>query len=128
MTTSLWCLVIGAVLPYIWLPFTAPARFDKGFDNKLPRVQQAELRGRAARALGAHNNAFEAYLMFAAAVLLAHVLGASPETAGMLSVAWVIARVLHGGMYLVNIDFARTGAFFAGLVANLGLFYIAVQA
>ena len=77
MTTPFWCLAIVCLLPYVWAPFGVAARIQQlgSVDNKNPRLQQAQLTGRGARALGAHQNAFEAIATFAPAVIVAHLAG-----------------------------------------------------
>lgn len=130
MTTPFWCLLIACLLPYIWAPVAAIARRDQlgSVDNKLPRLQQAQLIGRGARALGAHKNAFEAIATFAPAVVVAHLAGANPLWSARLAITFVVARVLHGIFYLTDIDLARTAAFLVGIVCTGGLFVLAAQA
>ncbi len=130
MTTPLWCLLIGVCLPYVWSVASASERkkqFD-AIDNKLPRLQQAQLTGLGARAMGAHANAFEALASFAPAVLVAHVLQADPLWSTRLALFWVVARVFHGVAYLLDADKLRSLAFTLGIAATLGLFVLAAQA
>jgi uncharacterized MAPEG superfamily protein len=124
MTTPFFCLAIACLLPYVWAPFQIPSRRAQfgTVDNKLPRVQQAQLQGRGARALGAHHNAFEALTTFAPAVFVAHLAGADAIWSARLAVLFVICRVLHGIFYLADLDFARSGAFTVGLLCVIGLF------
>ena len=77
MTTPFWCLAIACFLPYVWAPFGVAARKQQlgSVDNKYPRLQQVQLTGRGARAMGAHQNAFEALATFAPAVIVAHLAG-----------------------------------------------------
>ena len=66
MTVPFWCLLAAALLPYVWGGVTGAARskqFGKA-DNKLPRLQQAQLTGFGARAHGAQMNAWEALAVF----------------------------------------------------------------
>ena len=127
MTTPFLCLAIACLLPYVWAPFQIPYRKAQfgTVDNKLPRVQQAQLHGRGARAVGAHQNAFEALATFAPAVLVAHAAGADALWSARLSVLFLICRVLHGIFYLSDLDLARSSVFSVGILCVVGLFVLA---
>jgi uncharacterized MAPEG superfamily protein len=130
VTTPFLCLAIACFLPYVWGPFSIPARRAQlgRVDNKNPRGQQAQLTGLGARALGAHKNAFEAIAVFAPAVLVAHVCGADPVWSARLAVTFLVCRVLHGVFYLTDVDLARSGVFGIAMACALGLFVLAGQA
>jgi len=130
MTIPLWCLLVGIILPYAWLGPAVSARKEQfgDVDNKHPRQQTAKLEGKGARAVAAHQNAFEALTVFAPAVLVAHVTHADPKLSMILAIVWVVARVLHGVFYLADIDKARSGVFFLGFLASIGQFVIAGMA
>lgn len=130
MTTPFVCLFLVSVLPYAWVPLTAPGRkaLPGGFDNQNPRAQQAQLTGRAAWAMGAHQNAWEALAVFAPAVIAAHLAGADPGWSARLSVAFVALRVAHGVAYVTGQDKARSGAFTLALLAVVGLWVLAFMA
>jgi uncharacterized MAPEG superfamily protein len=130
VTTPFWCLAIACFLPYVWAPFGAVARKQQlgSFDNKHPRLQQAQLTGRGARAVGAHQNAFEAIISFAPAVIVAHLAGADPVWSARLALTFLGARVLHGVCYLADVDTARSAAFLVAMACVFGLFVLAGQA
>jgi len=130
MTTPFWCLAIACFLPYVWGPFAFGARraLPGGVDNKNPRAQYTQLTGRAAHAIAAQMNAFEALAVFAPAVLVAHMAHADPVWSARLAVAWVVARVLHGMFYLADVDIARSGIFGIGMACDAGLFVLAARA
>ena len=130
MTTPFLCLAIVTFLPFVWGPFSIPARKAQlgRVDNKNPRAQQAQLTGLGARALGAHKNALEAIAMFAPAVLVAHLCGADPVWSARLAVTFVMARVLHGVFYLTDLDLARSGVFGIAFACAVGLFVLAGRA
>ena len=72
MTTLIWCLFIAALLPFIAKgPVAYAMNKLGGYNNNHPREQQSNLTGFGARALAAHQNAFESLMIFAPAVLLA---------------------------------------------------------
>ncbi len=51
-----------------------------GYDNKLPREQQKSLSGFGARCLAAHQNSFEALIMFTPALLVVMTTGMANDT------------------------------------------------
>lgn len=130
MTIPFWCVLIGGILPYVWVTVAAGERRSQfgTVDNKLPRLQEASLKGRGARAMGAHNNAFEALPIFAAGVVIAHICGADPTWSMYLAVTWVIARVAHGVLYLADVDLLRSLVFAVGMVCAVGMFVLAARA
>jgi uncharacterized MAPEG superfamily protein len=130
MTVPFYCLAIVCFLPYVWFFVSIPERQKQlgRVDNKDPRVQQALLTGRGARAIAAHKNAFEAIAIFAPAVIVAHLAGADPAWSSRLAQIFVSARLLHGIFYLLDLDLLRTGIFGVGLACDVGLFALAAQA
>ncbi|MCK6518961.1 MAPEG family protein [Myxococcota bacterium] len=129
MTIPFWCLLAAVLLPYLWVPFTAEdrAKAEGGFDNFNPRAQQAKLGGRAARAIAAHKNSFEALAAFAPAVVVNHIVGADPTQSAGLAVAWVVLRVLYGVLYLSNAGNPRSVVWGLSLLCSLGLFGLAAM-
>jgi uncharacterized MAPEG superfamily protein len=121
--------LVAGLLPYVWTVVTAIERGQQlgSVDNKLPRVQQARLTGRGARALGAQENAFETFPFFAAAVLVAHLAGANAGWSARLAVAYVAMRALHGICYVADIDRVRSVAFAVAQLCAAGLFYLAAK-
>ncbi len=92
-----------------------------GYDNKLPRVQQQQLAGFGARSLAAHQNCFEALVMFTPAVLLVITLeSANAHTALMVSL-FSIFRTLYVIFYWLNTDKLRSLVWGLGLLINLYL-------
>ena len=81
MSIPFWCVFISALLIYVArMPVAKAMKEQGGYDNHLPRQQQAQLTGFGARALAAHQNSFEAFILFAVGVLMAH----TTQTAGWL--------------------------------------------
>ncbi len=129
MTIPFWCLLAAVLLPYVWVPFTAEdrAKAEGGFDNFNPRAQQAKLSGRAARAIAAHKNSFEALAAFAPAVVVNHLVGADATQSAAVAVAWVVLRVLYGVLYLANAGNPRSVVWFLSLSCSLALFGLAAM-
>jgi uncharacterized MAPEG superfamily protein len=130
MTTPFWCILIAGLLPYVWSGAAVKARVDQfgQLDNRLPRVQQAQLEGWGARALGASANAFETFPFFAAAVIVAHIAGADPGWSATWAVVYLAARILHGICYASDLDKARSAAFGLGQACGIALFVLAARA
>ncbi len=127
MTTPLVCVFIAFLL--IWIPRVAVVvaikRSGTAYDNKHPRKQQAQLEGLGARAVAAHQNAFEGFAPFAAAVLVAEQAGADPRRASVLALTYVVARIIYTVAYLANADYLRSTVWAIGLLATFGLFILA---
>jgi uncharacterized MAPEG superfamily protein len=101
------------------IPVAREMQAQGGYDNHLPRNQQAQLTGFGARALAAHQNSFEAFMLFAAGVLMAH----TTQTAGWLidglAIIFVIARVIYLVCYWADLAWQRSLIWFVGLVCSL---------
>jgi uncharacterized MAPEG superfamily protein len=126
MTTPLLCVFLAFLL--IWFPralvIVAIARSGERLDNNHPRDQQARLEGWGKRAQAAHNNAFESFAPFAAAVLVAHLAGANPGHAAALAVTHVVARTVYPLVYIANLGLLRTAVWSIGTLATGGLFVL----
>lgn len=130
MTTPLWCLVLAAIAPIVLAGIGARLRIKQlgKLDNNHPRVQALELRGPAARAYAAQQNAWEALAIFSAAVFSAHLAGAAPGASAAAAIVFVGARVLHPFFYIRDLPGPRTVTFLTGLVCSLTLFGLAARA
>lgn len=114
MTIAYWCILIAAVLPYVWVIIAKSA--VKGMDNRDPRAWLAEqTHPRVRRGNAAQLNAFEAFAPFAAGVLMAQAAGVAPERIAGLAIAFVVVRVLHGVFYLADLDKLRSLAWTVGV-------------
>lgn len=125
MSIAYCCILIAALLPYVWVAFAKTGA--PGYNNKDPRgwvARQDSYRVRNAHA--AHLNAFEAFAPFAAAVLMAQLAGVSPALIAKLSIAFVVARVLHGVFYLGAFAVMRSLAWLAGMACVIALMVLAV--
>ena len=120
MTTAYACILIAALLPYLW---TTIAKASGGrYDNRDPRAWLAKQDDpRVQRANNAQLNAFEAFGPFAAGVLMAQVAGVDATRITWLAVAFVILRILHGIAYLAGIHPLRSLVWFGGLACVLAL-------
>lgn len=130
MTVPFWCLVVACFLPYVWGALSIPERQKQlgSIDNKNPRAQQARLQGRGARAVAAHQNAFEAIAVFAPAVIVAHIAGADPVWSARWAELFVLVRILHGVFYLADLDLLRSLCFGVAIFCDVALFTLAARA
>lgn len=63
MSIPFWCVFISALLIFVArMPVAKAMKEQGGYNNHLPRQQQAQLTGFGARALAAHQNSFEAFI------------------------------------------------------------------
>lgn len=101
MAIAYWCILIAAVLPYVWASVGKSA--VRGYDNSDPRGWVAkQTNPRTQRGNAAHLNAFEAFAPFAAGVLMAQAAGVDPGRIAALAVAFIVCRVLHGLFYIAD--------------------------
>jgi len=109
MTTLIICLFLALLLPLL---AKGPVVFAMaklgGYNNNHPREQQSKLTGVGARALAAHQNAFESVILFAPAIILAIATNNTQTIIISLAVVHVIARVLYNIFYVLNISTLRS--------------------
>lgn len=123
MTIAFWCVLAAGVMPYL---FTAVAKASGGrYDNREPRAWQSRLAGLPARAHAAHLNSFEAFPLFAAAVLVAHVAQAEPSRIDHLALAFVVLRLGYGICYLAGWATIRSLVWALAFACCIALFVIA---
>lgn len=130
MTTPFWCLLIIVIIPYLLAGLGGYFRIKQTgrLDNNYPRVQLAALEGTGARIWAAQQNAWEAVVVFASSVFVAHLAGAAAETSATLAIVFVICRIIHAIFYIANLATLRSLVFIISLGCCLGLFYLAVTA
>jgi len=119
MTTAYWCVLVAGILPYI---ATVTAKAGARFDNRNPRDWLAKQEGYRRRANAAQANSFEAFPLFAAAVVVAHLTQAPQSRVDALAVAFVVARVLYLGFYLADLSALRSLAWFVGIASAATIF------
>ena len=128
MNLPMITLVAVCVLPIIWSWVSGYHRWKQfgEVDNKNPRVQNANLQDAGARAVSAQKNAWEAAIVYIAALVAvtsANVPVADYET---LTLVFLALRVLHGVCYIVNQDILRSLAFTAGYGICIYMMILAV--
>ena len=128
MTLPFNCILIAFLLAYFSKNPVAIAmrRQPGGYDNKHPRDQQAQLTGWGRRALGAHQNHFEAFPFFAAAVFIAYLGHGNPAWSARLAVIFVLCRVVYNILYIANWDRLRSSIWMIGWLCTLGLMVLGI--
>jgi uncharacterized MAPEG superfamily protein len=119
---------IAAAALLIYLPFllVAYARVRIGYDISAPRAMFDKLPPYAQRATWAHQNSFEAFMVFAAAALMAYVTGVNSSTAVWAAIAFVAARLLYSVFYILNIPLLRSLMFGIGSFGSATLIYLSI--
>jgi uncharacterized MAPEG superfamily protein len=120
MTFALWSVLLVALLPIIWVG-VAKTGAD-GYDNHKPRIFLAGLTDWAQRANWAQANAYEAFPPFAAAVIIAHIMGGNQLASDLLAGSFLILRILHGIFYIQNKATLRSAVWSLSFMCVIGLF------
>lgn len=119
MTIAFWCVLAAGLLPYI---ATVTAKGGVPFDNRNPRDWLAKQEGWRRRANAAQANSFEAFPLFAAAVIVAFLVKAPQERVDTLALVFVAARVLYLVCYVADWSILRSLAWFAGIASAVWIF------
>lgn len=124
LAIAYWCVLTAAVLPLIW-SWVAKASGER-FDNRDPRGWLArQANPRSIRANAAQQNAFEAFAPFAASVVLAQLAGVESTWIAVLASVFILARILHGLLYLANKATFRSLVWTAGFACVIALLALA---
>lgn len=125
MTIPYLCILIAALLPYIWVGIAKSGA--PRYDNRDPRGWMAKQDNpRVHRASAAQFNAFEAFAPFAASVLMAQFAGVDVQRITWLAIAFVALRVLHGILYVANNARLRSLAWAGALACVIALMVMAI--
>lgn len=123
MTTAFWCVLVAGLLPYA---ATLTAKIGAGgFDNRNPRDWLANQSGFRRRANAAQQNSFEAFPLFAAAVIVAHLASAPQPRVDMLAMVFVVSRLLYIAFYVADLSTLRSLAWFGGIGSAVAIFFAA---
>ena len=115
------CIALAAALPYVTV---GSAKAQPGYDNAAPRDYLGRLEGWRARANWAHQNHFEAFAPFAAAVLMAEMARAPRGRIDELAVAFILFRLAYTLIYIGGAASLRTVVWFGGVVCVGWLFLL----
>ena len=119
MSIAYWCVLIAGLLPYV---ATLTAKLGARFDNRKPREWLAQQSGYRSRANAAQLNGFEAFPLFAAAVIVAHLTEAPQARVDMLAMVFIAARLAYLGLYLADQAALRSLAWAVGIGSAVAIF------
>ena len=127
MTIPLWGILFLMMVPLVLAGINDYLRIKElgNLDNNYPRDQTAKLTGLGSRVWAAQQNSWEALIMYAPSVLVAHVVGADPVQSSYAAILFCIARVTHAACYLFNIATLRSISYFITLGCCFWLFWLA---
>ncbi|CAI3810124.1 hypothetical protein GLGCALEP_06055 [Pseudomonas sp. MM221] len=128
MTVALWCILIALLLNPLCalVAKVASGRFGLK-DNHDPRAFLDTLSGLPRRAHAAQQNGYEAFPAFAAAVLVADIVGnAEQVTQDVLGVMYITSRLLYIICYLADWAALRSLVWFAGLAIIVSFFVVSI--
>ncbi|GAB1539133.1 MAPEG family protein [Scytonema sp. NUACC21] len=126
MIIFLYSIAAAAVLIYLPFLVVGYARARVGYDISAPRAMFDKLPPYAQRATWAHQNSFEAFMIFAAAAFMAYVTGLNSPVAAAASVAFVVARLLYSAFYILNIPILRSLMFGIGSLGSATLIALSI--
>lgn len=115
-------IVAAAVLIYAPFGVVAYARLQCGYDTSAPRAMFDKLPPYAQRAAWAHQNAFETFIVFAAAAFMAYVTGQDSALAVGAAIAFVAARLFYPLFYILDLPILRSLMFGIGSLSSAILF------
>jgi uncharacterized MAPEG superfamily protein len=119
MPIAFWCVLLAGVLPLLTVGL---AKWAAGYDNADPRRWAQGLDGYRRRAFAAHQNGFEAFPLFAAAVLAAAHLKAPQGTIDTLALIVILARLGYTFCYIADWPTLRSLVWLAGWLATVAIF------
>jgi uncharacterized MAPEG superfamily protein len=109
------------------IPLAVAMNKEKGgYNNRNPRQQQIGLSGFGARAKAAHENCFEALIMFTPGLLAVLVTGNTGQMAQTLAITFVVARLLYLVTYYFDQHVFRSIFWAVGFFASLTLVMLAI--
>ncbi len=102
------------------------AKATRSFDNNNPREFLNNLvpGSKQARANAAMINGYEGLPLFAAAVIISHLLQAEQSTINFLAVTYIISRIIFSVLYIMGFGAWRSLAWLLGLICIISLFII----
>ena len=119
--------IVGAVI-LVYAPFLVVglARAQVGYDTSAPRAMFDKLPPYGKRATWAHQNGFEALIIYTAAALMAYVTGVDSDWAKLAAVAFLVARSLYPVFYILDIPILRSMMFAIGSLSGWTLFALSL--
>ena len=122
----LYSVAAAAVLIYLPFMVVGYARFSVGYDMSAPRAMFERLPSYAQRATWAHQNSFEAFMIFAAAALMAYVTNVDSIWAEYAAITFLVARSLYSIFYILNVPLLRSLMYAVGSTCSATLIVLSI--
>jgi uncharacterized MAPEG superfamily protein len=119
MTMALWCVLAVGIMPVLTV---AIAKWGTRLDNNHPRDWAQTLDGYRRRAYAAHQNAYEAFPLFAAAVIVAQMRGVPQDKLDALAVMVLLARLAYVAFYVLDRATLRSLVWAVGWFGSITIF------
>lgn len=123
MTLGYWMVLVAGILPYFAV---AVSKWRADYDNSAPRAGVERLSAMQQRAYWAQLNGFEAFPLFAAAVIIAHLARTPQPWIDGLAAGFVLLRVIYTVLYIYDQPTPRSLVWVAAFGCVLGLFVASV--
>ena len=123
----LYAIVAAAILIYVPYGVSVFSRANTNFDMGAPRAVFDQLPPYGKRAIWAHQNAFETFMVFAAAALMAYVTQQTSPLVGWAAIAFVVARLFYPVFYILDLPIGRSLMFGTGTTCIMILFIKSLQ-
>ena len=121
-STLLYSIAGAVILAYAPFLVVGWGRLQAGYDQAAPRAMFDKLPPYAQRATWAHQNSFEALIIYGLAALMAYATGVDSDWARIAAIAFVIARLLYSVFYILNIPLGRSLMFAIGSLSGWTLY------
>jgi uncharacterized MAPEG superfamily protein len=116
-TVLLGSIAVAAALVYLPYVLVAITRFQVGFDISAPRATFDTLPDYGKRASWAHQNSWEAFILYSAAALMAYTTHQESPTIVNCAIGFIVARLFYSIFYIINFPIGRSLMFGVGSVA-----------
>lgn len=128
MNTAYLCVLVAAVMPILLAGAAKFGGLKRGvnYDNSAPRDSLSRLDGWPQRANWAQQNSWEAFPVFAAAVLMALQAGLPSEVVGVWAIVFIVARLSYAACYVLDLANLRSLCWMAGFGICLRLMVAAI--
>ncbi len=120
MSIALWCVLIAGLLPYVATAVTKIG--GRNYDNNNPRSWLARQEGFRARAHAAHQNSWEAFALFTAAVLVSRAAHGALPRVDTLAMVFIGARLVYIPMYVAGWGALRSLVWAVGFACTVWIF------
>jgi uncharacterized MAPEG superfamily protein len=127
MTVAFWCVLIAFFCLTCVLAWPSSAVASSGPGRTMTRGRFWTLEGFAKRAHSAQLNSFEVTPAFAAAVIIADLVGnAELVTIDVLAVLFITSRLLYIICYLADWAILRSLVWFVGMALIASFFFVSI--